>query len=75
MKNAWGEPVKLAIFIGSPRLGLEKTRDDIIRAVLEAGHIPVGMELWAAGARPTLQDISEKLATCDVHAVVLGHRY
>jgi hypothetical protein len=75
MKNPWGERLKLSVFVGSPRKGLEEPRERIIQAVLRAGHIPEGMELWGAGARPTLQEVSERLATCDLHVVLLGARY
>ena len=65
-KNSQGDRVKLSVFIGSPKRELELVRSAIIQAVLEAGHIPDGMELWASDARPTLRTISEKLKLCDV---------
>ena len=68
-------PFKLSVFVGSPRRDLEKIRESIIRAILEAGHIPDGMELWASDARPTLRMISDKLDSCDLHVVVLGPAY
>jgi hypothetical protein len=75
MKDSHGEPVKLSVFLGSPKRELEGIRKMIIQAILDAGHIPDGMELWAADARPTLKTISEKLALCDMHVVVLGPNY
>jgi hypothetical protein len=75
VKNSYGDPTKLSIFLGSPKRDLENIRLRILQAILDAGHIPDGMELWAADARPTLQVIREKLKLCDVHVVVLGHRY
>lgn len=68
-------PFKLSVFLGSPKTGLEDVRLRLMQAILEAGHIPDGMELWAAGTRPTLQTIALKLHVCDVHILVLGHRY
>ena len=75
MKNDAGETVKLSVFVGSPKRDLEDVRLAIIQAVLECGHIPDGMELWAADPRPTQQAIAEKLQMCDVHVVVLGATY
>lgn len=75
MKNSYGDVTKLSVFLGSPKRDLEAIRLRILQAILDAGHIPDGMELWAADARPTLQVIKEKLKLCDVHLVLLGHRY
>src|SRR5262245_14433539 len=66
---------KLGVFIGSPKQGLEGIREALIMAVLEAGHIPSGMELWAAGSEPTRDAIRRELEICDVHIVILGYRY
>lgn len=75
MRNLYGDPVKLSAFVGSPKQDLENIREAIIQAVLEAGHIPEGMELWASDAQPTLKTIADKLRLCDVHVVVLGPNY
>ena len=75
MRNSSGDLVKLSVFLGSPVKDLETIRLQILQAILGAGHIPVGMELWASDARPTREMIADKLAICDVHVIVLGHRY
>jgi hypothetical protein len=75
MKSTCETPFKLSVFVGSPKRDLESVRQAIIKAVLEAGHIPDGMELWAADTRPTAKAIEEKLQLCDVHVVVLGPSY
>jgi hypothetical protein len=75
MRSNCDDPIKLSVFVGSPKRDLEKVRQAIIQAILEAGHIPDGMELWASDARPTLKTIADKLRLCDVHVVVLGPRY
>src|SRR5437764_1333868 len=67
--------LKLGIFIGSTRKDLSKARQAVIDAVLSAGHIPSGMELWAAGHIPTLDAIEKHLRICDVHIIILGCRY
>jgi hypothetical protein len=73
--NSQGDRVKLSVFVGSPKRELETVRLAVIQAILESGHIPDGMELWAAEARPTLKTIAEKLRLCDVHVVILGAQY
>ncbi len=67
--------MKLSVFVGSPKKDLEDIRQEIIKSILEAGHIPEGMELWASEAQPTLKTISDKLCLCDVHIVLLGANY
>lgn len=69
------DPIRLSVFVGSPKRGLEKVRRKIIDAILNAGHIPDGMELWAAMADPTLLAIANKLNLCDIHVVILGSSY
>lgn len=66
---------KLSIFIGSTKRDLGQARDTTIRAVLEAGHIPCGMELWAASFDPTLPTIGRYLEECDLHIILLGASY
>ena len=75
MRNPNAEQTRLSVFIGSPKLGLARERQDIIAALLEARLIPEGMELWAAGSRPTLLEISARLADRDAHVLILGARY
>ena len=75
MKNDVGDTVKLSVFVGSPKRDLADVRMQIIQSILEAGHVPDGMELWAADPRPTLKTIAEKLQMCDLHVVVLGSNY
>ena len=75
MNDSCEDPVKLSVFVGSPKRDLENVRQAIIQAILEAGHFPDGMELWASGTKPTLKTISERLNLCDVHVVVLGPSY
>jgi len=66
---------KLEFFIGATRRDLGKASKKLIDAVLEAKHIPSGMELWSAGTDPLLVDIANHLEQCDVHIIVLGARY
>ncbi len=66
---------KYEIFIGSTKKDLSRAREEIIKGILEAGHIPCGMELWVAGTNPTKSDINNRLSVCDIHIVLLGARY
>ncbi len=67
--------VKLSAFVGSTHRDLRRARAAAIDAILHAGHIPNGMELWAAGHIPTQQAIKEQLNLCDLHLILLGSRY
>ena len=66
---------KLGVFVGSTKKDLAERRDAVIGAILNAGHVPSGMELWAAGHIPTQDAIKEHLSLCDVHLIILGARY
>lgn len=68
-------PRKLEIFVGATSRDLGAARLAVIQAILEKGHIPSGMELWAAGNRPPLDEIARHLARCDAHIVLVGARY
>lgn len=66
---------KLEFFIGATRRDLSDVSKELIDAVLEAKHIPSGMELWPAGVDPLLDDVAKHLEQCDVHIIILGARY
>jgi hypothetical protein len=40
--------LKYQIFVSSTYEDLKEARDTVIKAVLEMGHIPVGMEMFSA---------------------------
>lgn len=66
---------KLQIFVGATRRDLGAARQAVITAILEKGHIPSGMELWAAGNRPPLEVIASHLERCDAHILMVAARY
>ena len=66
---------KLEFFIGGTRRDLQKATRKLIDSVLEAKHIPSGMELWSSGIEPLLDDIARHLDRCDVHIIIQGARY
>jgi hypothetical protein len=66
---------KYQIFISSTYQDLKAERDQVIRAVLEMGHIPVGMEMFSAADEEQWQIISRHIDESDYYAVIVAHRY
>jgi hypothetical protein len=66
---------KYQVFISSTFEDLKVERDQVIRAVLEMGHIPVGMEMFSAGDEEQWQIIKRHIEESDYYAVILAHRY
>jgi hypothetical protein len=54
---------------------MKDERQAAVLAVLEAGHIPAGMELFAAGNESQLETIKRWIDDSDVYLLVLGGRY
>lgn len=66
---------KLQVFISSTYTDLMDERQAAVGAVLKAGHIPAGMELFSAGDRSQLQTIRSWIEQSDVYMLILGGRY
>ena len=66
---------KYQIFISSTFIDLKDERDQISKAALEMGHIPVGMEMFSAGDEDQWQTIKRTIDACDYYAVIVAHRY
>lgn len=66
---------KLQVFISSTFLDLQEERQAAVQAVLNAGHIPAGMELFKAGDESQQQVIEEWINDSDVYLLILGGRY
>lgn len=66
---------KLQIFISSTYIDLKEERQAAVQAVLEAGHIPAGMELFKAGNESQLKTIYKWIDESDVYMLILGGRY
>lgn len=65
---------KLQVFISSTYTDLIEERQVAVEAILSAGHIPAGMELFKAG--PTQEQvIREWIDQSDVYMLILGARY
>lgn len=65
---------KYQVFISSTYEDLRKERDQVIRAVLEMGHIPVGMEMFSAADEEQWQIIAKHIEESDYYAVIAAHR-
>lgn len=63
------------MFISSTFEDLKEERQAAVEAVLRAGHIPAGMELFAAGSESQWETIKEWIEASDVYLLILGGRY
>lgn len=66
---------KYQIFVSSTYEDLKEERDQAIKAILEMGHIPVGMEMFSAGDEEQWQLIARQIESTDYYVVIVGHRY
>lgn len=66
---------KLQIFVSSTYTDLIEERQAAVEAVLDAGHIPAGMELFKAGNRSQLETIYNWIDESDIYMLILGGRY
>lgn len=66
---------KLQVFISSTYQDLQEERQAAVEAVLNAGHIPAGMELFKAGDQTQKETIKRWIEESDVYMLILGGRY
>lgn len=66
---------KLQIFISSTYKDLLAERQAAVEAILTAGHIPAGMELFTAGDESQLETIYRWIEESDIFMLILGGRY
>lgn len=66
---------KLQVFISSTYRDLKVERQAAVEAILKAGHIPAGMELFSAGSESQLETIRRWIDESDVYMLILGGRY
>ncbi len=67
--------VKYQIFLSSTYDDLRKEREQVIRAILEMGHIPVGMEMFSAADEEQWKLIARQVDQSDYYVVIAAHRY
>lgn len=66
---------KLQVFVSSTYTDLIEERQAAVEAILDAGHIPAGMELFKAGNRSQLETIYKWIDESDIYMLILGGRY
>ncbi|NBH86742.1 DUF4062 domain-containing protein [bacterium C-53] len=66
---------KLQVFVSSTYTDLIEERQTAVQAILDAGHIPAGMELFKAGNESQLNTIYKWIDESDVYMLILGGRY
>jgi hypothetical protein len=66
---------KYQVFISSTYTDMREERQAAVEAVLMAGHIPAGMELFAAGDETQLEVIKRWIDDSDIYVLILGARY
>lgn len=66
---------KYQIFVSSTYMDLIEEREQIIRACLEMGHIPVGMEMFSAADEEQWKIIQRQIDEVDYYVILAAHRY
>jgi len=66
---------KLQVFISSTYTDLREERQAAVEAVLDAGHIPAGMELFSAEDKSQMRVIERWIDESDAYMLILGARY
>jgi Domain of unknown function (DUF4062) len=66
---------KLQVFVSSTFIDLKEERQTAVQAILNAGHIPAGMELFTAGDESQWTIIKRWIEESDVYMLLLGGRY
>lgn len=67
--------IKYQIFISSTYEDLRDERDQVIKAILEMGHFPVGMEMFSAANDEQWNLIASQIDESDYYVVIIAHRY
>lgn len=67
--------VKYQVFISSTYEDLKSERSQVIKAILEMGHIPVGMEMFSAADEEQWKIITRQIDETDYYVVIVGNRY
>jgi hypothetical protein len=66
---------KYQVFISSTFTDMKAERQAAVEAILTAGHIPAGMELFSAGDELQLEVIKRWILQSDIYLLILGARY
>jgi hypothetical protein len=66
---------KLQVFVSSTYKDMNEERQAAVEAILEAMHIPAGMELFTASNKSQLETIYKWIDDSDIFCLILGGRY
>jgi hypothetical protein len=66
---------RLQVFVSSTYTDLIEERQAAVAAILNAGHIPAGMELFTSGDESQMEVIKQWIDESDVYLLILGGRY
>jgi Domain of unknown function (DUF4062) len=66
---------RLQVFVSSTYKDLQNERQEAVKAILEAGHIPAGMELFTSGDEGQMEVIKQWIEDSDIYLLILGGRY
>lgn len=66
---------RFQVFVSSTYTDLRQERQAAVEAILSAGHIPAGMELFAAGDESQMEVIRQWIDESDIYLLILGGRY
>ncbi|SFI91273.1 protein of unknown function [Pseudomonas syringae] len=66
---------KYQIFVSSTYNDLKEPRDFVIKAILEMGHIPVGMEMFSAADEEQWSIIQRQIDQSDYYVLIMANRY
>jgi uncharacterized protein DUF4062 len=67
--------VEYQIFISSTYDDLKDEREQVIKACLEMGHVPVGMEMFSAADEEQWRIITRQIDESDYYVVIVAQRY
>jgi len=63
------------VFVSSVFVGLKRSRACLLKAILQAGDHPIGMEDFGARGEPPLEVSLSEVRSADVAIVIAGPRY
>lgn len=67
--------MKYQVFVSSTYEDLKAEREQVVKAILEMGHIPVGMEMFSAADQEQWPIIQRHIESSDYYIVIVAHRY
>lgn len=69
------EDRRYLFFVSSTYEDLKEERNQVIQAIMDEGHFPMGMENFPASGKSPLKSIQEHFEGCDYFILIIGGRY